>query len=465
MSQTIVDSAEASALTAREDVPGPSGFAGLKLWRAFEKDALGSIERIMHEYGDVARMNLGLVDIYLVTHPDGVRRVLQENNTNYNKDTFDYRALRVIDGNGLLTSDGPHWLRQRRIMQPAFHRQRIAELASGMSTRIAVMCEEWERLAQTGEQFDLQDELQRLTLDIVTGALFGADVSSRAGEVAGAFTDVNEAAVKVLFNPISALVPELAFRMNRKGGRALKAIHRIVGDIISERRRTGENRGDLLSMLLDARDEDTGEGMSDEQLRSEVLILMLAGHETTMNALGWTFYLLAKHPAHCERLREEATSVLAGRAPTVDDVAELPYTRMVLDESMRIFPPAWALSRAALDDDVVCGYRIPKGAVVFLTQWGTHRHPEFWHDPETFDPERFSPEKADGRHKYAYFPFGGGPRLCIGNSFSIMESVMTLASVLSRYRVQLDPDDLVVEPEPLVTLRPKHGVPVRISKI
>jgi cytochrome P450 len=262
---------------------------------------------------------------------------------------------------------------------------------------------------------------------------------------------------------LSTLMPWLPTPGNRRFRAAACELRGLVLDIIAQRRRENRDYGDLLSMLLAVRDEETGEGMNDEQLRDEVLTLILAGHETTATALSWTWYLLGQHPEVEAKLHAELDAVLDGRAPTMSDLANLNYTGMVIDEAMRFYPPVWAIGRAAIDDDEIMGYRIPKGSNLLLSQYHAHRHPSFWENPERFEPERFAAERAGGRPRYAYFPFGGGPRMCIGNIFALTEAQLVLATVAPRYRLRLDASHRV-EPNPLVTLRPRNGVKVLLER-
>lgn len=443
--------------------PGPPLYRAPRELRAFGRDPLEFLARMQREFGDIVRLNLVLLRMYLVVHPEHVKQVLQERHTNYNKDTFDWRMLKPVVGEGLLTSDGPTWLRQRRLMQPAFHKQRLAALGELMVERTALLSERWEGAARRSETINVTDEMARLTLEIVTRALFGVDVGIRAKDVGESFTILNQSSMEG-FSSLLGVVPQLALRLNRKAWAAKRRLDEVVEGIIAERRRDPGTGNDLLSMLLAARDEESGEGMSDQQLRDEVLTLMIAGHETTANALSWTWYLLSQHPEIAAKLRAETAEVLGSRLPAMEDVPHLTYTRMVLDESMRLYPPAWATSRNAVADDELGGYRIEAKSVVFLSPYLTHRHADFWQDPDRFDPERFTPERVAARPRYAYFPFGGGPRLCIGNSFAQSEAVLALATLVPRFELRTQPG-YVARPEPLITLRPRGGIPMALRKI
>ena len=314
---------------------------------------------------------------------------------------------------------------------------------------------------ETDKPLDILNEMSGLTLRIVCNALFGADLPDEQLEHVGrALTTANHLLSDAFYLPgiLSLPTPQ-----RRRLFAARRELHAVVDEIVRRRRESPEQREDLLALMLDARDEATGEGMSDQQVRDEVLTLLLAGHETTANALSWTFYLLAQNPQIAASLRAEYENVLCGRPPSLGDLPQLPLTRMVIEESMRLYPPAWALGRHALGEDVISGYAIPKKAYVLVIQYVTHRHPDIWEQPDMFDPERFSAERAAGRPRFAYFPFGGGPRLCIGNQFALMEAQLILATILARYQLRLAPDAHVI-PEPLVTLRPHGRLTMRLRR-
>jgi cytochrome P450 len=435
----------------------PGSLAGIL--RALREDPLGFLSATQRQHGDVVGFRLFLWRVVLVSHPDGVRQVLQERHSAYSKDNVDYRMLKPVLGEGLVTSDGALWRRQRRLMQPAFHRERIAALGGLMTARTERMLERWAPAVARGEVVDVAAEMSRLALDIVSRALFRVDVAGLADRISAAVTTLNHHVSRRFESPIGLLLAGLP-PLLPQARRALRTLDEVVLGIIREQRRGGGDGG-LVSTLLELRDEATGEGMTDRQLRDEVMTLMLAGHETTANALAWTWYLLARHPVVAERLRAELARVLGGRPPSVADLPRLGYTRMVIDEVMRLYPPAWLISRKAKEEDVIGGYRIPAGATVALSPWVTHRHPECWDAPDAFDPERFTSERAAHRPRFAYFPFGGGPRLCIGNTFALTEAQLVLATVAQRYRLELLPG-WEPTPEPLVTLRPRGGLPMRI---
>ena len=433
--------------------PGPKGHPLLGSLPAVRKDPIRVFLEAFRDHGDVVRFRFGPMVAHLVSSPEGVNHVLAENNKNYGKRTRGYDALRYVLGNGLLTSEGEFWKRQRRIAQPAFHRQRIAGFGQAM-VRAAEECA--ERLSRRrGESVDLHHEMMRLTLRIVGQTLLGYDPSGDADEVGDALAHllaiVNERTTRLIFfrNPTLPTPENLRMR------RAVETLEKVVLRIIAERRQA---RGDdLLSMLMEAKDADSGEAMTDRQLRDEAMTIFLAGHETTANALSWTWLLLSRYPAALRELRAELDQVLQGRSPTVEDLPKLRFTKMLLEESMRLYPPAWIIARSASGPDEIGGYQIPAGSIVFVSPYVVHRHPRLWDDPEGFDPHRFSREPPRG----AYFPFGGGPRQCIGNGFAMMEAQLVLATIAQRARFELVPGHPVVL-EPSVTLRPKFGLSMTV---
>jgi cytochrome P450 len=389
-----------------------------------------------------------------------VRHVLQDNAANYRKSPL-YDKLRVSLGNGLLTSEGAFWLRQRRIAQPAFHRQRIAALAGVMTDAAREMAVEWDAMASTGQRVDVGEEMMRLTRTVVLRALLGTDLGPFTSQIDGAWSVMNEHIGDSFWS--LGLTDGWPTARNRRFQAARAVLRGAVEYAIRQRREQPSDGHDLLSMLLAARDEDTGEAMTDEQLRVEVTTFLLAGQETTSLALTWTFYLLSQHRTARERLEAELDAVLAGRVPAYDDLPNLPFTRCVIDEAMRLYPPAWGFSRQALADDELGGYRLPRGWLAFLMPYVLHRQPAYWPDPERFDPDRFTPERSAERPKFAYLPFGAGPRQCIGNQFALLETHLSVATLAQTHRLHLVPGH-PVEPWPLITLRPRCGMPMTIER-
>jgi cytochrome P450 len=421
---------------------------------ALRRNPIAVFVDVARSFGDVAYLKIGPRRGYLVTHPDHIRHVLQDNARNYHKSPL-YDKLRVSLGNGLLTSEDGYWLRQRRMAQPAFHRQRIEALASVMAEAANETAARWEPIAARGEPIDISDEMMRLTQAIVLRTLLGADLGPFAGELDRAWAIVNQHIGTNFWS--LGLLERWPTPKNRRFRRALDVLDRAVFHIINERRRAGCESNDLLSMLLFARDEETGQAMTDRQLRDEVMTILLAGHETTSLALAWTWYLLSQHPDAQRRLENELDSVLGGRLPAYNDLGSLPYTRMVIEEALRLYPPAWGFSRQAIGSDEIGGFHLPRGWLVFLIPFVMHRHRAYWEEPESFDPERFAPERSSARPKFVYLPFGAGPRQCIGNQFAMIEAQLALATLAQRYRLALVPGP-PVEPWPLITLRPRHGI-------
>lgn len=436
-------------------VPGPRGLPFIGSLLEIQRDPLTFISRIQRLYGDVVHVRLGPKSVYLVSHPTDIQHVLQENNRNYRKGAH-YEVLRPMFGNGLMLSEGDFWLRQRRLIQPAFHRQRLGGFAKTMTDLTEEMLERWDRRAERGRPLDVSRELVKLTLSIVCTTLFGTDISKEAEGVGEAhafcLAHAEHKIVSLFAIPDRVPTPD-----NVRYRRSVQLLHSVIDRFIEERRDSGEDRGDLLSTLAFARYEESGELMDHNQLKAEIITLFLNGHETVSGALGWTCYLLSKHPEVLQRLEAELATVLGGRTPTFEDLPKLRYTTMVIEESMRLYPPAWLIERDSIGADDLGGFHIPAGSTVVLSQWATHRHPEFWENPEGFDPERFAPERASTRHRFAYFPFAAGPRLCVGSNFAMMEMPLILATIAQRYRLDLVPG-FPVELEPVITLRPKHGI-------
>jgi len=430
--------------------------------REWQRDPLGLFSRARREHGDVVEMRILHRTLHLVSDADAIERVLVESHRRYSKRTPGQDRLRLFLGEGLLTSEGSFWLRQRRMTQPAFHRERLAGFAATMSDAAAEMLERWKPRVEKGETFDLAAEHTALTLRIVSATLFGFDARAETETVGRALAVRLGQFRRGIANPVASLFSFLPTADSRALAAANAELDRVVYGLIA-RRRAEPGTDDLLSMLMAARDEDTGEAMNDRQLRDEVMTLFLAGFETTANALNWTFFLLSQHPDVDARLRREAAAALGGRAPALADLPKMPYALAVIKEAMRLYPPAWIMSRRAEADDVLAGVAIPQDTVVLASPYVVHRHPKYWKDPERFDPERFLDGGADALPRFAYFPFGGGPRQCIGNAFAMMEAQIILASVVQNHRVEIVEPDSVV-PEPTVTLRPQGALRARVAR-
>jgi len=440
----------------RRLAPGPKGHPILGVMPEFNRDTLGFIRRC-RDYGDVVRARFFYVTAYFLYHPDDIEYVVSTNAKNFLKamslrSNFFHRLV----GNGLLTSEGEVWKRQRRLAQPAFHRQRINAYGDVMVDYARRMSAKW----LDGEIRDIHRDMMRLTLEIVVKTLFSADVSQDADKVGQVLSQIvkpfaSQATIKWILDN------RLPTAAHRRFHREAQAIDDIVYRIITERRESGLDRGDLLSMLIEAHDED-GSRMTDKQLRDEVMTLFLAGHETTALTLSWTWYLLAQNPGVEQKFHSELDTVLAGRLPTLEDLPALKYTDRIVKEAMRLYPPAYGLGREAIEDCEIGGFSVPRKAQIFMFQWATQRDARFFPDPDEFYPERWTEEFSSSLPKYAYFPFGGGPRFCIGNTFAMMEIVLVLATMGQRFRFSLVPDH-PVSILPAMSLRPKDGIRVVIE--
>lgn len=418
----------------------------------FRRNPTKLLSDLARKHGDIVHFKLGPQDIYLLNHPDYVKDVLVTNNRNFVKSRGLEMAKKFL-GESLLTSEGEFHRRQRRLAQPAFHRQRINAYANVMTGHAERTRERWS----DGETLEVWQEMMRLTLAIVGKTLFDADVESEAPEIGKALTDVMQLFERIT-NPLSGLLDKLPLPSNIRWLKAKARLDATIYRVINERRASGKDRGDLLSMLLLAQDEEgDGGSMTDQQLRDEAMTLFVAGHETTANALTWTWYLLSQHPDVEARLHTEVDSVLSGALPTAADVSRLPYTEMVFAESMRLYPPAWTLGRRVLTDHQIAGYVVPGDAIVLMSPWVMHHDSRFFPDPFKFDPERWTLEARDSRPKFSYFPFGGGPRVCIGEQFAWMEGALLIATIAQQWRLRLAPGQRV-EPKAMITLRPRFGM-------
>ena len=442
-------------MTTRLQPPGPRGHFLLGNLPEFGTDVLGFFTSAARTHGDIAYMRLAGRPAYLLTNPAHIEQVLVTQHQNFIKHSFFWRHVGAVFGNGLLTSEGSFWLRQRRLAQPAFHRDRIAAYGEVMIAYTERMLDEWT----AGETREVHDDLMHLTLLIVCKVLFDADVAGDVRAV-GEALDLALKEVAARFRRPFRIPDALPIPGNIRYRRAVRALDDVVYRIIADHQTHG-SRGDLLDMLMQARDEE-GAPMSDRQLRDEAITIMLAGHETTALALSWTLALLSANPAADAELRRELEEIVGDRPPTVADVPRLRYTEMVVMEGMRLYPPAYALGREAIAECEIGGYRIPAGGTLFMSPWVMHRDPRFFEDPLEFRPARWADGLAARLPRFAYFPFGGGPRICIGNRFAMMEAVLLLACIARRFRLVMDPACRLV-PFPSITLRAAHGVRMQVQ--
>lgn len=416
-------------------------------------DMTRNITKGFDTYGDVYQVEFKRQASYIIRHPNHIQQVLVTDAAKYHKDP-DYSdpntGLARYLGYGLLTSDGEFWKRQRKLILPAFHHKRIEGYADIMTAHALKQSAGW----QDGDTVGVADAMMHLTMSIVVEALFQSDMTSDANNIGNALDVMQQHFIQM------ALVPAwLPTPAGLSAPKAVKAMDDVVYRLIADWRRTGEDRGDLLSMLMLVQDED-GTHMTDKQVRDEALTLILAGHETTANVLNWTWYLLSQHPEVESKLHDELDRVLHGRTPTYQDLRELPYTDMIIKEAMRLYPPAYFIGRMAIEDTTLGDYVVPKGTQVSIATFAAHRDPRWWKNPDAFIPERWA--EKDDRPKHAYLPFGAGPRVCIGNTFASLEARILLATLAQKFRLQL-PQGAVVKTDPLITLRPKGPLKMRVS--
>ena len=440
--------------------PGPStGFLGLHFFRRFRHDPLGCLLELA-SFGDLGYCRMAGVRLYLVNHPDLIQEVLINRRKQVRKVRRQLRTLGSVDGAGLVTSEGELWARQRRLVQPAFHKRRLEHYADIVVGRTKRRVDAWAQEIEV----DIAAVMTDLTLEIIAKALFDLDVSGRATQLGRAVRVLSEVLAVEMSTPVP-LPDWVPLPSKRRKRRALRMLNNFIIEMIRERRATQEDRGDLLSMLLMAvDDEGDGTGMSDRQARDEAMTLFNAGHDSTAAALSWAWYLIAKHPEVQARVRDEVRGVVGDRAASYHDLPQLTYTEKVVKESMRLYPPTWALfMREALDEMTLGGYRVPRGSWLYASPFATHRDARFFTDPLRFDPERFSVERVSEIPRHAYFPFGVGPHTCIGNHFAMMEATLIVATLLQRHRVTLPPGERPVTAEALIAMRPEGGLRVRVT--
>jgi cytochrome P450 len=451
---------KAAALSQPRTAPGPRGHWLLGNIPEFRRDVLSLLMDSTAKFGDIVRFRLGPQIIHLLNHPDYVEHVLQRRHSNYDKNPRSAAVISRVTGESLLTSNGEVWQRQRRLLQPAFHHSSIMGFARTITGYTKTMLDRWEGEMKAGDAIDLASEMMRLTFTIVAKVLFSTEI--------GCETQVIDEAMKIIlpetFGRLGRILncPDwLPTPRNRRFQRALQSLDNVVTRIIADHRaahRLGQPMNDLLGMLLNCGSETDGAQLNDRQLRNETITFLLAGHETTANALTWTFYLLAQHDDVAQSLRAELRSVLGGKPPELSDLTHLGFLKCVIKEAMRLYPPIWIIERRVIADDQVGGYALPKGSAVVISPYSLHRHPAFWDSPHEFNPGRF-------RHPPppAYIPFGAGPRFCIGSEFAMLEAQLIVAIVLPKFQIALVPGH-PVRPLPGITLRTEHGLRVTLSE-
>ncbi len=425
------------------------------------KERIAFFVKQKKEMGDIYRIKVPTRKIVVITDPEWIKYVLVDNNKNYTK-SFAYDSIRLFLGNGLLTSEGEFWKRQRRLAQPAFHKEKLNLMFKNMVEQTEKCIEELEKVADTGQSVNLSKILYKLTLDIVNSTLFYNEIGDTTDRIYKLVSQGSEYITQRIDNPLR-LPNWVPTPHNLKESRVLHSMDDVFYSVIDNRRKENKQHDDLLSMLMEARDEETGEAMDNRQLRDEILTIFVAGHETTQIALGWTFYLLTQNPDKAKILANEIKNELKGEQPTAQSLRGLHYLKQVVDESMRCFPPAWIMGRRTIEKDNIAGYEIPPYTNVIMPIYVVHHDEKVWDDPYSFVPERFGFDKLKDKHKYSYFPFGGGPRLCIGNNFAIQEMQVCLTMILQKFVIEVD-DNFVPDLDSLVTLRPKHPIYAKVWK-
>lgn len=424
----------------------------------FRSDPLALMTRA-RQAGDLIRMRLGPRFVLVVNEPAYIQTVLQDHHRNFTKDTRVMQLFKYSSGENIFTGEGEFWLKRRRLMQPMFHRQVIASFGGIMTQTANEMLAQWDA-APKNEPLAIDREMTRVTLKIVGRALFSVDLAGDMRELGEAFALANDDLAFRIQHPFYP-PPFIPTPRNRRSNAARKTTEQIILRIIRKRIAPGENNGDLLSLLMSMRDEETGKGLSEQELYREALVMLFAGHDTTSNALTWAWYFLSQHPEAEQKLQAEADAVLQGRAPAMDDVPQLIYTRRVLDETMRLAPPAWITSRASVEADTLGEYAVPAQTPVLISPYAMHRHPRYWKNPDAFDPDRFAPENLEKQPRFVYMPFGGGPRICIGQPFALAEATLLLAAVAQRYALRLAPNAHVVA-APRITLGMANALPMSL---
>lgn len=409
--------------------------------------------------GDIVRLPMGPRSVYVVNHPAYIQYILQDHHRNFSKDTRILGFIKQVSGENIFTGEGEFWLKRRRLMQPMFHRQVIASFGEVMTQTADELLAEWE--SKPNRTIQIDREMMRVTLKIVGRALFSVDLTGETAALGDSFAIANEdlmfRAQHLFYPPRFVPTPR-----NRRANAARETTAQIILKLIRERMASGQDKGDLLSLLMAMRDTETGEGLDEQELYRETLVMLFAGHETTSNALTWAWYFLSQNLDVETKLHAELDAVLNGRAPTIDDVPNLVYTRRVLDETMRLAPPAWITARISLQADTLGEYALPARSTVLISPYTLHRHPRYWKNPEAFEPERFAPENAEQRPRFTYIPFGGGPRLCIGQPFALTEATLLLAAIAQRYTLRVA-DGAVITPAPRFTLGMVNGLPMTLT--
>jgi cytochrome P450 len=459
---SAMTTAPADPKTAKP-MPVATSRSGLTAIKQLKADPLSFYMGNRADYGDYVRIkSLPGFDFYTLTYPTAIEHVLQTHQKNFRKPDVFLKPTILLFGNGIFTSEGDFWMKQRRLSQPAFHRNHIGAMAKVIVECVEKTLASWDAKPD-GSQIDLQHEMVHLTLSVAGRTLFSTDLTNHATDVGLAVRDAFEVLNHKMNNYPFVFPLWVPTQDNKQFNRAKGILDSVITKIISERRKDSQVHHDFLGMLMSAKDEESGQGMSDEQLKDEVLTLLVAGHDTVAASLAWTWIMLSKHPHVRAQLHDELKNVLNGRTPDLADSERLTYTKMIFDETLRLYPPAWGQPRQSIDEDVIDGYYLPKNAFVSLNQYTTHRHPEFWEKPEEFDPERFTPDKVKGRPRFSYFPFGGGARVCIGQNLALLEAQLAIATIAQRYQIDILPGQTIV-PDPTFTLIPRGIISATLKR-
>ena len=440
------------------NLPLPPGPQWHRFIDGFRMSPPNYLLKLFHEYGDVLRFR-GFFDVYCINHPEYVKQVLTKAWPEYSKNTIDYKVISSTLGKGLVTNDGPDWAKQRRLMQPVFSSRNVNQFDTPINAMAEALAERWATQDAAEARF-IDRDMSRITFQVVSRTLFGADIDEVADEMVEILEQLNQHPLQ--FSAIMTMFPRIPLPSNRRFLKTKARLDEIVDGLVRMHRDGGGTEGDIVDRLLKARDEETGEQMDETQMRDEIITLMLAGHETSATALTWTFYLLSQNPEVEARLCAELDEVLGGRAATSADLADLPYLKQVVQESMRVYPPVWGIARRSTEESEFGGFRIPADSYIAITSYVLHRHPEFWPDPERFDPDRFAPQNGQSRHSYAYLPFAAGPRACIGASMAMLETQLILARLIQQFTLR-PLSGHPIQHEAVVTLKTKHGMPMHIS--
>lgn len=443
---------------------GPKGYPIIgNLLNLTREDRIDWLQGLYQTYGDVVKFKLFKREVYLINHPDLVREVLVQRQANYTKDTLSFRMVSVVLGESTFTAMGNTWQRKRKLAQPSFHKNRIANLGQIMTDAIAEMLERWEKPCDQGQVVNIADEMMRLTLKIVVKALFSTALTEKEVQtVANIFTPLLEDTNQRITVPFKILY-QLPTAKNKAYQGYIDQLDAIIYRIIEGRKSSEKQYDDLLQMLMDARTEDNDEPLTDQELRDEVMTIFIAGHETTANAMSWLWYLLFENPAALNKVEQEVKEVLGDRPPRAKDFSALTYSLKVFKETLRLYPPVPMLPRHIEQDDELGGYQLKAGNDLFFGAHLLHRRPDFWEDPEKFDPNRFDKEQERKRHTFAYLPFGGGPRICLGNNFAMMEALFIMAMTVQKFKLRLVPGHQV-KPIVSLTTRPQGGMPMLLER-